>query len=446
MNSTIYIFGNMQNGYTQYPDDETTHEIFRNFALNAKAPTQLAVHRDGSLMYYGYIRKLQGEQYIGLCILLNSRVFANVPSLFSLFEQTIEKLAELGYLIKFDMQGNLITNTQHLYMSTDEVGYVADYIRKKTDGQLTVPIPPVDYSVPSDSVRTFTVNDATGNILNSAHTHGYTYVYKLEGYNTATMDSYQGVLAAVNDENENLKLQIEILKGASTPSHVDKAGSSEKNWLRGVVIVFAIILIGVGVFAYQQVKDNEEKQEQINQTQELLTNFETQPQHTKRNMQTAQREPEVRENRTTVAPATAGLLQGYVKDEDGYTNVRQGPGTNYEIVTTIKDGSSIFYTVYNSKWNIVYDNYGNALGYMYHNKIVTTNTRNYSTESILLGYIKDEDGYTNVRQGPGTDYSIVYQIQDGSPIYYQAYNAKWYKVYDNEQNFLGYMHYSKIIP
>ena len=214
MNSTIYIFGNMQNGYTQYPDDETTHEIFQNFALNAKAPTQLAVHRDGSLMYYGYIRKLQGEQYIGLCILLNSRVLANVPSLFSLFEQTIEKLAELGYLIKFDMQGNLIANTQHLYMSKNEIDTITGWLQQQVDGMeaSTSTLPPVNYAIASNSVQVFSYTDATEQIVESTTSNGYTFVLKAEDYNTVNLDSYQAVVASQAQQIAALTQQVEALQ------------------------------------------------------------------------------------------------------------------------------------------------------------------------------------------------------------------------------------------
>ena len=74
----------------------------------------------------------------------------------------------------------------------------------------------------------------------------------------------------------------------------------------------------------------------------------------------------------TPAPAVApsGLLSGSVIREGGYTNVRQGPGTNYSVVTKIKDGSSIFYTVHNANWCKVYNSSGQMLGYMHSSKVV----------------------------------------------------------------------------
>ena len=260
MNSSIYIFGNMQQGYTQYPDDETTHEIFQNFALSAKAPTQLAIHRDGSLMYYGYIRKLIGEQYIGLCVLLNGHMVNDMTALFTLFERTMEQLAEQGYLIKFDTDGSLIANTDHLYMSKTEVDSVSSRLQQEfesLDGCITT-LPPVNYTQSMDSVGTFNFSDDALKIVESTHNNGYTYVYKRKGFNTATMDSYKGVLEAVNTENEALKRQIEQMKAerisAPTTVNPEAKASGDSNILRNLVIFFVVIALGlIGYVSYQNV-------------------------------------------------------------------------------------------------------------------------------------------------------------------------------------------------
>ena len=73
---------------------------------------------------------------------------------------------------------------------------------------------------------------------------------------------------------------------------------------------------------------------------------------------------------TTVAPPVAGLLPAHVIREGGYTNVRQGPGTNYAIVTKVKDGSPIYYTNYNANWKNVYNTAGQFLGYMHSSKVI----------------------------------------------------------------------------
>lgn len=65
---------------------------------------------------------------------------------------------------------------------------------------------------------------------------------------------------------------------------------------------------------------------------------------------------------------------------------------------------------------------------------------------LLTAHVIREGGYTNVRQGPGTNYGIVTKIKDGSPIYYTEYNKNWYQVYNASGQLLGFMHSSKVIP
>ena len=54
MNASIYVFGKFNNGYSQFPDDYSS-SIFETFHKHAKSVTQLSIHREGNLMYYGYI-------------------------------------------------------------------------------------------------------------------------------------------------------------------------------------------------------------------------------------------------------------------------------------------------------------------------------------------------------------------------------------------------------
>ncbi len=66
------------------------------------------------------------------------------------------------------------------------------------------------------------------------------------------------------------------------------------------------------------------------------------------------------------------------------------------------------------------------------------------------GLVKDEDGYTNIRKGPGTNYEIVDQVPDGMFINFGPGKGNWYKVYTSytdgsAQELIGYMHSSKVV-
>ena len=86
INSSIYIFGNFDGGYTQYPDNYAKN-IYQKYFVQSPSKSQIIIHRENDLMYYGYVRKLDNNsQYIGFCVLLNGSMFSNISILFSIFE------------------------------------------------------------------------------------------------------------------------------------------------------------------------------------------------------------------------------------------------------------------------------------------------------------------------------------------------------------------------
>lgn len=63
----------------------------------------------------------------------------------------------------------------------------------------------------------------------------------------------------------------------------------------------------------------------------------------------------------------------------------------------------------------------------------------------MVGQVKEEGGYTNIRKRPGTNYTIVGKVKDGSFILYSGnYDDKWLKVYTQKGELRGYMSGSKI--
>lgn len=95
---TSYIFGRFVGSYTQYPDDGQ-YDVFHHIVTNAKAKTQVVIHRDGNLMYYCYLRKFEVDKYIGLCVLLNETYVENVFQVFRVFEDLITKITYRGNLL-----------------------------------------------------------------------------------------------------------------------------------------------------------------------------------------------------------------------------------------------------------------------------------------------------------------------------------------------------------
>lgn len=213
MNTSVYLFGKFNSGYSQYPDDYAA-SIFQKFSANAKSTTQIAIHRDGNLMYYGYIRKLQQEKYIGFCIVLNGLVLKRIDGLFSLFEYTISNLVSKGLLVHFNEQGELVTSVERLYMNQEEIELVTESLRAgfKRFEPYIESLPAVSYGISKDSIKDFVVNDEHEKIIKSSYTNGYTYIYKSEGFNTVQLNSYKNILQKSYQEKKELQTKVELLQ------------------------------------------------------------------------------------------------------------------------------------------------------------------------------------------------------------------------------------------
>lgn len=204
MNISVYAFGQFEMGYSQYPDDYTG-DIFTEFYKHSKAKTQIAIHRDGSLMYYAYIRKLEQDRYIGLCAVLNSQMLTRIDSLFGMFENVFTGMVAKGQIIQFNEQGDIVTRTSMLHMEKADIDELTAVISANFDRLETTSLPPIDYSVANDSTMDYTINDNATDIIYSTAKNGFTYIYKSEGYDTAELKTYQGKLNRLNQSNNELK-------------------------------------------------------------------------------------------------------------------------------------------------------------------------------------------------------------------------------------------------
>ncbi len=256
MNLSVYIFGSFSKGYCQYPDDYSS-AIFQSFATGAKATTQIAIHRDGNLMYYGYIRQLEQGKYIGFCVVLNGLYLTLVNDLFNLFEQEIFSLVTEGLLIHFNEQGEIESNVERLCLERDDVEIVTQSLRAgfaKLESQCE-PLPSVNYGIFKDSRQDFTTSDDPALIAKSSYSHGYTYIYKAEGYDTARLNSYKGVLAKSYKEKKKLQAQYDTLR-----KQHEKTLKEKKQFKNVIILLIIIVFCGIGIYFLVGNLNNTQKQ------------------------------------------------------------------------------------------------------------------------------------------------------------------------------------------
>ena len=242
MNISVYLFGDFNAGYSQYPNDYS-QTIFKSFASNAQATTQITIHRDGDLMYYGYIRKLEGDEYVGLCVVINGKYITQLDGLFAVFERSIETMTRNGYLIHYGDKGEICSKVGQLYENREEIDLITSNLQAAFEGleRTSQKLPAVSYGTAKDSLKSYSIQDDEQEIIKSSYTNGYTFIYKSKGYNTAQMNSYRGIITRKDKEIETLRSECSKLK-----SDVSSLKNKQRNtkWV-SILSVIAVILFGI---------------------------------------------------------------------------------------------------------------------------------------------------------------------------------------------------------
>lgn len=66
-----------------------------------------------------------------------------------------------------------------------------------------------------------------------------------------------------------------------------------------------------------------------------------------------------------------------------------------------------------------------------------------SASERVQAVINDPDGYTNIRSGPGINFSIIARVEEGSVFYTIPQQSDWWPV-ETKNSIIGYMHSSRI--
>ncbi len=284
INCSVYIFGDLGGGHTQFPDDyaRDIFEQFRRqeFHQQRSYKSQMAIHRNGNLMYYGYIRKLEkNSQYIGFCILLNGAMFTTVHRLFPLFENAVEKMILMGQIIGFDESGSFVPMVDKLSDEPQEVISLADMIRRGVDKMeaKTKPLPPVNYAVSKTEKTFFSMEASDKEVVEASVKYSFIYVYKDKQYETPALRGYESTIKTLSKEKKNLVSRYNELE-----HRYNELNRQKKQYRNVVILCVILVLCGVGLYFLKDSLDstklslgvsqrqNAQKQKKITQLNDSL--------------------------------------------------------------------------------------------------------------------------------------------------------------------------------
>lgn len=284
LNCSVYIFGDFGHGHTQFPDDyaRDIFEQFRRqeFHQQVSYKSQMAIHREGNLMYYGYVRKLKkNSQYIGFCVLLNGAMFTTVHLLFQLFENAIEKMIINGQVIGFDESGGFVPMMNSVTDKPQEVARLADMIRRRVDKMeaKTKPLPSVNYAVSKAEKKSFNMKTSDKEVVEASVKYSFVYVGKDKQYDTSALCGYESTIKTLYKEKKDLLSQYHQLA-----LRYNNLNRQKKQYRNVVILCVVLALCGVGLYFLKDSLDstklslgvsqrqNAQKQKKITQLNDSL--------------------------------------------------------------------------------------------------------------------------------------------------------------------------------
>lgn len=161
MNCSVYFFGELGEGYTQFPLDNSSKKILSTFYDRGQADAKLTFVREGKLAYYGYTRPLQGGHFIGICCLFNDVLCTDLEKIFGVFEAEIQQMANDEDFLRLTSYDEIIPEAK--CFNHKAVERISKRIRNRfaNNNVPFIKIPPIKYSIDSSESKSFKyVDDA----------------------------------------------------------------------------------------------------------------------------------------------------------------------------------------------------------------------------------------------------------------------------------------------
>lgn len=258
MNSRIYLFGQLGNGYTQYPTDYT-QSYFQDFERNAKAQTAICVQREGDLMLYQYLRRLsdkkaaQGE-YIGIAIVYNGVMFTDIEPLFHICEDAITNMVVNGKILEFTEDGGITSNLDKLYQADAEFTRIAEYLSAQLNAlsALFEKLPPSNYALGKDQSKSFFIGDDMASIIEATRNYAKVYVLKDADYNSASLSSFSAKLHTLSQAKETA-----LQKVKKQQEEITFLKRKQKNMTLVLILILIISCGGIGILFYVSNTNNQ---------------------------------------------------------------------------------------------------------------------------------------------------------------------------------------------
>ena len=231
-----YIFSYVSGNYQQYTSDHS-EAFIKQCCIDCKDTHQIAIHRDGNLMYYTYLYKKNASSIYGLSVVCGE-VCLNLKWLFEYLQKTLEASANKGVLFNYDKQGQIRKNVVSFATEAAEIDNIFRDIKDDLERRplFWEQLPSEDLSVPLTSKIALAFNDDDKAKITEALRHYHNVVVTME--NTLPSSFSQTVLR-LNSEKEQLLVQK---NGLEVEIEALKRQKKQYKW---VIILSLLVAIGL---------------------------------------------------------------------------------------------------------------------------------------------------------------------------------------------------------
>ena len=239
-----YIFSYVSGNYQQYTSDHS-EAFIKQCCTDCKDTHQIAIHRDGNLMYYTYLYKKNASSIYGLSVVCGE-VCLNLKWLYGYLQKMLEASANKGVLFNYDKQGQIRKNVVSFATEAAEIDNV---FRDIKDGLERHPlfweqIPPEDLSVPLTSKISLAFNDDDKAKITEALRHYHNVVVTME--NTLP-SSFSQTILRLNSEKEQL-----IVEKNGLESEIESLKRQKKQY-KWVIILSLLVAVGlIAIVSFNQ--------------------------------------------------------------------------------------------------------------------------------------------------------------------------------------------------
>lgn len=258
MNCNIYLYGELDKGYTQYPDNYT-QSIVKGVISKIKnqGKCQVAIYRNGDLAYLIYNYKYTNNKCFGFCLEFNKVCPHNINYIFNFFDSLIADILNKGTLLHYTTSGTILSGSSYLYEQSAIVDYYSNFIHLHLDDKQAQfrKLPPINRSVDYDRTVMAHIQDENWSVESALN--GYNTIIILKDAEDNSIYSYKNVLKKLNEE------KIAQIKRNQELQNENAKLKREKNRILYVVILsFLVLGCGIGIYF---LNDN------LNHTQNQLT-------------------------------------------------------------------------------------------------------------------------------------------------------------------------------